>query len=66
MGPAPPEAPAEHPVAQGWTGGFLDDEAYPWVPEVELLSDEDCLLPYVVGLDLNLASLASAARLGQC
>ncbi len=28
--PAPPEAPAEHPVAQGWTGGFLDEEAYQW------------------------------------
>ncbi|MFI1652360.1 telomere-associated protein Tap [Streptomyces avidinii] len=63
MDPAPPEAPAEHPVAQGWTGGFLDEEAYQWVREVELLTDEECLLPYAVGLDLNTAFLASAARL---
>ncbi|MFE1873591.1 telomere-associated protein Tap [Streptomyces sp. NPDC059496] len=63
MDPAPPEAPAEHPVAQGWTGGVLDEEAYQWVREVELLSDEECLLPYAVGLDLNTAFLAAAARL---
>ncbi len=30
---------------------------------VELLSDEDCRLPFAVGLDLNTAFLASAARL---
>ncbi|WP_326594328.1 telomere-associated protein Tap [Streptomyces sp. NBC_01294] len=63
MDPAPPEAPQEHPVAQGWTGGFLDEEAYQWVRDVELLSDEECLLPYAVGLDLNAAFLAAAARL---
>ncbi|MFH0178695.1 telomere-associated protein Tap [Streptomyces cacaoi] len=61
--PAPPEAPPEHPVAQGWTGGFLDEEAYQWVRDVDLLSDEECLLPYAVGLDLNTAFLAAAARL---
>ncbi|MEU4358681.1 telomere-associated protein Tap [Streptomyces virginiae] len=63
MDPAPPEAPQEHPAAQGWTGGFLDEEAYQWVREVDLLTDEECLLPYAVGLDLNTAFLAAAARL---
>ncbi|MFF8265189.1 telomere-associated protein Tap [Streptomyces virginiae] len=63
MDPAPPEAPQEHPVAQGWTGGFLDEEAYQWVRDPQLLSDEECLLPYAVGLDLNTAFLAAAARL---
>ncbi|MFJ7593012.1 telomere-associated protein Tap [Streptomyces sp. NPDC097617] len=63
MDPAPPEAPTEHPVAQGWTGGFLDEEAFQWVRDPQLLSDEECLLPYAVGLDLNTAFLAAAARL---
>ncbi|MET9323438.1 helix-turn-helix transcriptional regulator [Streptomyces sp. NPDC003038] len=61
--PAPPEAPSEHPVAQGWTGGFLDEEAYQWVRDPQLLSDEECLRPYAIGLDLNVAFLAAAARL---
>jgi DNA-binding transcriptional regulator YiaG len=61
--PAPPEAPPEHPVAQGWKGGFLDEEAYQWVRDPELLSDEECLLPWAVGLDINTAFLAAAARL---
>jgi DNA-binding transcriptional regulator YiaG len=61
--PAPPEAPLEHPVAQGWTGGFLDEEAYQWVRDPRLLSDEECLLPWAVGLDINTAFLAAAARL---
>ncbi|MGP4003503.1 telomere-associated protein Tap [Streptomyces sp. 8N706] len=61
--PAPPEAPIEHPVAQGWTGGFLDEEAYQWVRDPKLLSDEECLLPFAVGLDINTAFLAAAARL---
>ncbi|MFJ3832865.1 telomere-associated protein Tap [Streptomyces sp. NPDC090046] len=63
MDPAPPEAPQEHPVAQGWNGGFLDEEAYQWVRDPQLLSDEECLLPYAVGLDLNTAFLAASARL---
>jgi hypothetical protein len=56
--PAPPEATPEHPVVvnSGWSGGFLDEEAYQWVRPVELLTDEECLLPYGVGLDLNTAS----------
>ncbi|MFD5378308.1 telomere-associated protein Tap [Streptomyces griseoincarnatus] len=65
MDPAPPEATAEHPVVvgSGWTGGFLDEEAYQWVRPVDLLSDEECTLPFAVGLDLNTAFLAAAARL---
>ncbi|WP_101254387.1 telomere-associated protein Tap [Streptomyces barkulensis] len=61
--PAPPEAPSEHPVAQGWAGGFLDEEVYQWVRGVDLLSDAECLLPYAIGLDINTAFLAAAARL---
>ncbi|MEV6132020.1 helix-turn-helix transcriptional regulator [Streptomyces violaceusniger] len=65
MDPAPPEATAEHPVVvqSGWTGGFLNEEAYQWVRPVGLLTDEECLLPFAVGLDLNTAFLAAAARL---
>ncbi|MEU3703650.1 helix-turn-helix transcriptional regulator [Streptomyces anulatus] len=65
MDPAPPEATPEHPVVMnsGWTGGFLNEEAYQWVRPVELLTDEECLLPHAVGLDLNTAFLAAAARL---
>ncbi|WP_331751646.1 helix-turn-helix domain-containing protein (plasmid) [Streptomyces sp. NBC_00723] len=65
MDPAPPEATAEHPVVvnSGWSGGFLNEEAYQWVRDVDLLSDEECTLPYAVGLDLNTAFLAAAARL---
>ncbi|GKQ36237.1 telomere-associated protein Tap [Streptomyces sp. A012304] len=65
MDPAPPEATPEHPVVvdSGWSGGFLDEEAYQWVRDVSLLTDEECTLPYAVGLDLNTAFLAAAARL---
>ncbi|WP_046508387.1 telomere-associated protein Tap [Streptomyces odonnellii] len=65
MNPAPPEATPEHPVVvnSGWTGGFLNEEAYQWVRSVETLSDEECTLPFAVGLDLNTAFLAAAARL---
>ncbi|MDX2548789.1 helix-turn-helix domain-containing protein [Streptomyces sp. WI04-05B] len=65
MDPAPPEATPEHPVVvnSGWTGGFLNEEAYQWVRSVDLLSDEECVLPFAVGLDLNTAFLAAAARL---
>ncbi|MFF3941683.1 telomere-associated protein Tap [Streptomyces phaeofaciens] len=63
--PAPPEATAEHPVVvnSGWTGGFLNEEAYQWVRDVDLLTDDECVLPFAVGLDLNTAFLAAAARL---
>lgn len=65
MDPAPPEATAEHPVVvnSAWKGGFLNEEAYQWVRDVDLLTDEECTLPYAVGLDLNTAFLAAAARL---
>ncbi|MDW8810244.1 helix-turn-helix domain-containing protein [Streptomyces scabiei] len=65
MDPAPPEATAEHPVVvdSGWTGGFLNEEAYQWVRPVDLLTDEECTLPFAVGLDLNTAFLAASARL---
>ena len=65
MDPAPPEAPAEHPVVvnSGWRGGFVNEEAYQWVRPVDLLTDEECTLPFAVGLDLNTAFLAAAARL---
>ncbi|MCZ4101040.1 telomere-associated protein Tap, partial [Streptomyces sp. H39-C1] len=65
MDPAPPEGQPEHPAVHsiGWEGGFLNEEAYNWVRPVELLSDEECTLPYAIGLDLNTAFLAAAARL---
>ncbi|MEU9624231.1 helix-turn-helix transcriptional regulator [Streptomyces sp. NPDC048155] len=65
MDPAPPEATPEHPVVvnSGWKGGFLNEEAYQWVRSVDLLTDEECTLPFAVGLDLNTAFLAAAARL---
>jgi DNA-binding transcriptional regulator YiaG len=65
MDPAPPEATPEHPIVvnSGWSGGFLNEEAYQWVRDVSLLTDEECTLPFAVGLDLNTAFLAAAARL---
>ncbi|MFI9297580.1 telomere-associated protein Tap [Streptomyces gardneri] len=65
MDPAPPEGQPEHPAIHqiGWKGGFLHEEAYQWVRSVDTLTDEECLLPYAVGLDLNTAFLAAAARL---
>ncbi len=65
MDPAPPEGQPEHPAVyhSGWKGGFLHEEAYQWVRPVDLLTDEECLLPHAVGLDLNTAFLAAAARL---
>ncbi|MBP5880736.1 helix-turn-helix transcriptional regulator [Streptomyces scabiei] len=65
MDPAPPEGQPEHPAVfhSGWKGGFLHEEAFQWVRSVDLLTDEECTLPYAVGLDLNTAFLAAAARL---
>ncbi|WP_331751290.1 helix-turn-helix domain-containing protein (plasmid) [Streptomyces sp. NBC_00715] len=65
MDPAPPEGQPEHPAVfhSGWKGGFLHEEAYQWVRSVDLLTDEECTLPFAVGLDLNTAFLAAAARL---
>ncbi|PJN33387.1 transcriptional regulator [Streptomyces sp. CB02613] len=63
--PAPPEATPEHPVVveTGWTGGFLNEEAYQWVRPVHALTGQECTLPFAVGLDLNTAFLAAASRL---
>ncbi|MET8506880.1 helix-turn-helix domain-containing protein [Streptomyces sp. NPDC004787] len=63
--PAPPEARPEHPVVvrTGWTGGFINEEAYQWVRDIDLLTGDEAALPYAVGLDLNTAFLASTARL---
>ncbi|MEU5902475.1 telomere-associated protein Tap [Streptomyces venezuelae] len=65
MDPAPPEGQPEHPAVfhSGWRGGFLHEEAYQWVRDVDTLTGEECQLPYAVGLDLNTAFLAAAARL---
>ncbi|MFI9255269.1 telomere-associated protein Tap [Streptomyces sp. NPDC053069] len=53
MDPAPPEATQEHPVFvnSGWKGGFLNEEAYQWVRPVDLPTDEECTLPFAVGLE---------------
>ncbi|MFF1791816.1 telomere-associated protein Tap [Kitasatospora sp. NPDC058243] len=60
---APPEVPPEHPAAQGWTGGFLDEESYQWIRPVETLSEAEMIEPFAVGIDINTAYLAAAARL---
>ncbi len=62
--PAPPEAPEEHPVAQGRDPGeVLDEEAYDWIRDPQLLTDAECAKRYVVGLDVNAAFAAAANRL---
>ncbi len=62
--PAPPEAPDEHPVAQGRAeGDVLNEEAYDWIRDPQLLTDAECAKPYVVGLDVNAAFAAAANRL---
>ncbi|MFD3943437.1 telomere-associated protein Tap [Streptomyces sp. NPDC058579] len=65
VAPAPPEARPEHPVvvSSGWEGGFVNEEAYQWVRDVDLLTGQEAALPFAVGLDLNTAFLAAAARL---
>ncbi|MEV6400056.1 helix-turn-helix transcriptional regulator [Streptomyces sp. NPDC051907] len=69
--PAPPEAPDEHPVvAQLYPRGHrrtpaevLDEEAYEWIRDPELLTDEECARKYAVGIDVNMAFAAAANRL---
>ncbi|WNI19465.1 telomere-associated protein Tap [Actinacidiphila sp. ITFR-21] len=69
--PAPPEAPDEHPVVaalfprahQRTPAEVLDEEAYDWIREPELLTDAECARPYAVGVDVNTAFLAAANRL---
>lgn len=71
MDPAPPEAPDEHPLLDGvfprghsrTPDQVLDEEAYEWLRDPQLLTDEECAQPYVVGLDVNAAFLAAANRL---
>ncbi|MFF7967046.1 telomere-associated protein Tap [Streptomyces sp. NPDC007903] len=59
--PAPPEATPEHPLAQGWEHGFLHEEAYDWVRDLETVSTE-AAMPFAIGLDVNAAFLAAASR----
>ncbi|WP_225850202.1 helix-turn-helix transcriptional regulator [Streptomyces sp. HPF1205] len=69
--PAPPEAPDEHPVVtalfprthQRTPDQVLDEEAYDWIRDPELLTDAECVKPYAVGVDVNTAFLAAANRL---
>ncbi|MDT0382439.1 helix-turn-helix domain-containing protein [Streptomyces sp. DSM 42041] len=69
--PAPPEAPDEHPILDGVSprghvrgpDEVLDEEAYEWIREPQLLTDDECTQPYAVGLDVNAAFLAATNRL---
>ncbi|MEV6886039.1 telomere-associated protein Tap [Streptomyces sp. NPDC051135] len=61
--PAPPEAPIEHPVAQGWDRGFLDEEVFQWVRDLDLLLAGEAAQPFALGLDVNAAFLAATSRL---
>ncbi|MEV5689035.1 helix-turn-helix transcriptional regulator [Streptomyces sp. NPDC052164] len=69
--PAPPEAPDEHPVAAALfprghrrtPAEVLDEEAYEWVRDPQLLTDAECERKYAVGIDVNTAFLAAANRL---
>jgi len=62
--PAPPEAPDEHPVAQGRAGSdVLVEEAYDWHRPLHAVTDAEDALPWAVGLDVNAAFLAAASRL---
>ncbi|MFF3562471.1 telomere-associated protein Tap [Streptomyces sp. NPDC002574] len=69
--PAPPEAPDEHPVVaalhprghQRTPDQVLDEEAYDWIRDPELLTDTECAQPYAVGVDVNMAFAAAANRL---
>jgi len=62
--PAPPEAPDEHPVAQGRAGAdVLVEEAYDWHRPLHAVTDAEDALPWAVGLDVNAAFLAAASRL---
>jgi hypothetical protein len=58
MDPAPPEATKEHPVVvnSGWTGGFLDEEAYQWERDGDWLDGREVSMPFAMGLDLNTRS----------
>ncbi|MER5777631.1 helix-turn-helix domain-containing protein [Streptomyces sp. NPDC002039] len=69
--PAPPEAPDEHPVVaalyprshQRTPDQVLDEEAYDWIRDPELLTDAECTRTHAVGIDVNMAFAAAANRL---
>ncbi|MFE9769564.1 telomere-associated protein Tap [Streptomyces sp. NPDC005808] len=69
--PAPPEAPDEHPVVaalyprgyQRTPAEVLDEEACEWTRDPELLTDAECVRPFAVGIDVNMAFAAAANRL---
>nr|WP_206313411.1 transcriptional regulator [Streptomyces coryli] len=67
MAPAPPEAPDEHPLAEGRTREQAQDPAHVLFEEAydcsRPPSQAEGELPYVVGLDINTAFLAAANRL---
>lgn len=58
--PAPPEAPAEHPAAvDRHDSDVLDEEAYDWVRDPDLISEWEFTQAFAVGLDINTAFLAA-------
>ncbi|MER6778600.1 MULTISPECIES: telomere-associated protein Tap [unclassified Streptomyces] len=69
--PAPPEAPDEHPVVaalyprahQRTPDQVLDEEAYDWIRDPQLLTDAECARTHAVGIDVNMAFAAAANRL---
>ncbi|MFZ3494538.1 telomere-associated protein Tap [Streptomyces sp. 5.8] len=69
--PAPPEAPDEHPVVaalyprshQRTPDQVLDEEAYDWIRDAQLLTDAECTRTHAVGIDVNMAFAAAANRL---
>ncbi|MGW3243805.1 telomere-associated protein Tap [Streptomyces sp. NPDC001070] len=69
--PAPPEAPDEHPVvATRYPRGHrrtpdevLDEEAFEWIRDPQLLTDAECARKFAVGIDVNMAFAAAANRL---
>ncbi|MFJ4781477.1 telomere-associated protein Tap [Streptomyces sp. NPDC088762] len=69
--PAPPEAPDEHPVVaalyprshQRTPDQVLDEEAYDWIRDPQLLTDAECSRTHAVGIDVNMAFAAAANRL---
>ncbi|MFI2200077.1 telomere-associated protein Tap [Streptomyces sp. NPDC020192] len=63
---APCEAPDGHPLLahlprfhERTPGEMLREEAYDWARP---LTDEECMLPYLVGVDVNMAFAAAANR----
>ncbi|MEU6236685.1 hypothetical protein [Kitasatospora sp. NPDC047058] len=60
--PAPPEAPMEHPLAQGRDEetDAMREEAWNWHRSV---ADDEAGFPCVVGIDTNTSFLAAASRL---